>query len=180
MAGFMTVRRALFLMVVLAVAEAATAQPVAIDLGTLGGRDSRAFAVNGKGQVVGWADTATPDVYHAFSWTADGGMVDLGTVGGPGTSNAWAVNNHGQVVGTSTSFGNVGWRAFSWTSVGGIRDLGTFGGSISEARAVNDGGKVVGLSSFPNDQSYHAFSWTARSGMLISARSEAITAPPST
>ena len=33
------------------------------------------------GQVVGWAGTAS-GATHAFSWTAAGGMVDLGTLGG--------------------------------------------------------------------------------------------------
>ena len=48
-----------------------------VDLGTLGG-DSTAFAVNNSGQVVGVSDISGNR--HAFSWTRQGGMVDLGTL----------------------------------------------------------------------------------------------------
>lgn len=71
------------------------------NLGTLGGtRGGVAWAVNEKGQVVGHSFIAGDTEIHAFSWTAQGGMVDLGTLGGP-FSRALAVNNKGQVVGTS-------------------------------------------------------------------------------
>ena len=52
------------------------AAPVAIDLGTLGGSSSFVIAVNGRGQAVGYSYTAEEPTYHAFSWTAAGGMVD--------------------------------------------------------------------------------------------------------
>ena len=58
-----------------------TGQSAATDLGTLGGADSSAVAVNDSGEVVGWSDTPAGD-QHAFSWTASGGMVDLGTLPG--------------------------------------------------------------------------------------------------
>ena len=53
---------------------------IPIDLGTLGGVFSSASAINANGQVVGGSQTAD-GTYHAFSWTAAGGMVDLGTLG---------------------------------------------------------------------------------------------------
>ena len=58
------------------------------------------------------------------SWTASGGMVDLGTLGGR-YSNAVAVTASGQVVGNSTLAGDTVSHAFSWTASGGMVDLGT-------------------------------------------------------
>ena len=51
----------------------------AVDLGTLGGSDSYATKVNDAGQVVGYSYIAGDVENHAFSWTKQGGMVDLGT-----------------------------------------------------------------------------------------------------
>src|SRR5438309_2308414 len=68
-----------------------------IDLGTLGGANSMAVAVNATGQVVGLSDNTT-GALRGFSWTAAGGMVDLGTFGGS-LSSATALNDSGQVVG---------------------------------------------------------------------------------
>jgi probable HAF family extracellular repeat protein len=69
-----------------------------IDLGTLPGDTySQATAVS-HGQVVGVSESdLTGGGEHAFIWTAAGGMVDLGTLGGS-DSSANAVSN-GQVVG---------------------------------------------------------------------------------
>ena len=38
--------------------------------------------------------------YHAFTWTAAGGMVDLGTADGHST-RAWAINSAGDLAGDS-------------------------------------------------------------------------------
>ncbi|NIN63845.1 MAG: HAF repeat-containing protein, partial [Anaerolineae bacterium] len=57
-----------------------------VDLGTLGGYRSDAYAINSQGQVVGDSRNAL-GFTHAFVWTAEGGMVDLGTLGG-GQSSA--------------------------------------------------------------------------------------------
>ena len=69
------------------------------DLGTLGGKTSRAYAINAAGQVVGEAATAA-GATHAFLY-ADGKMTDLGTLHG-GNSVAQGINRLGQIVGRST------------------------------------------------------------------------------
>src|SRR5438552_3626449 len=83
-----------------------------VDLGTLGGTQSRATAVSPSGQTVGFSHTAGDAESHAFSWTRTGGMVDLGTLGGT-RSSALAVSAAGQVVGESLIPSDIQFHAFS-------------------------------------------------------------------
>jgi probable HAF family extracellular repeat protein len=69
-----------------------------IDLGTLGGTSSAATGLNELGQVIGWSQTASGQT-HAFLWTAQRGMVDLGKIAGGSYSFASAINEKGQIVG---------------------------------------------------------------------------------
>ena len=109
---------------VLALPVRGEAQIAAIDLGTLGGTNSNAVAINDHGQVVGNSELFPGEtVSHSFSWTAAGGMVDLGTLGGT-NSNAVAVNDNGQVAGNSELLPEeTVSHAFSWTAAGGMVDL---------------------------------------------------------
>lgn len=109
------------------------------DLGTLGGTDSHAAAVNDYGQVVGKAMTSA-GVFRAFAYSG-GTMIDLGTLGGD-YSAATGTNDQAQIVGESTTSANQT-RAFSfanWT----MTDLGTLGGNYSTAAAINNNGLIVG------------------------------------
>jgi probable HAF family extracellular repeat protein len=160
----LTLRVSILVAFTLAAVRAADAQYQPIDLGTLGGTESSAAAVNNNGQVVGYSYTAGNVEVHAFSWTAVGGMVDLGTLGGL-VSFAFAVSENGQVVGSSHT-GNNEVHAFSWTAAGGMVDLGTFGGSNSVAVDVSDSGRVVGSSMSAGNAATHAFAWTAAGGMV--------------
>lgn len=132
-----------------------------LELGTLGGPFSRAFAINDRGMVVGEAQTSEGN-YHAFLWTEATGMEDLGTLGGD-ESHAYAVNADGQIAGkASTSFGD---RAFVWTREAGMVDLGTLGdGGISLAHDLNAHGQVVGVSDTRDGE--RAFLWSSERGMV--------------
>lgn len=149
-----------------------TASAGMVDLGTLGGENSEAVAIDDSGQVAGEAETAIASerrsgyggsCYHAFLWTAAGGMVDIGPLGY--TSYVVAISQSGQVIGIYYPCQGGHTRAFSWTKAGGFVDLGTLGGVKSEPTAVNDEGEVTGESETRLGAS-EAFSWTQAGGMV--------------
>jgi probable HAF family extracellular repeat protein len=130
-------------------------RPRLVDLGTLGGADAEATAINDRGEIVGHSDTADL-VRHAFLWRR-GRMIDLGSLAGPsGISVANDINNEGEVVGYSTTpEGET--HAFLWRD-GVMTDLGTLGGPASDATAINDLGEIVG-SAAVDEQNLHTFIW---------------------
>ena len=67
------------------------------DLGTLGGTELLASAMNNNGDIVGYGTTAD-GVKHAFRWTRSGGLQDLGLFGGI-ESRATGVNDNGDILG---------------------------------------------------------------------------------
>lgn len=124
-----------------------------IDLGTLGGTQSLARAVNRHGDVVGWAYRTGETSPRAFLWRG-GAMTDLGTFGGA-RSDANDINSAGTVVGSA--FDAAGRElAFFWTG-GALQPIGTLGGSQSRANAINDFGDIVGMAATPQDDRFHAF-----------------------
>lgn len=123
----------------------------------------RARAIDPRGVVVGSILILRPPFdLTAFSWSSDGGLVQLGTLGGR-TSEAWGLNASGQIVGESAT-PRQGVRAVLWSG-DEVRDLGTLGGSISRAFGINDSGHVVGESLTAAGEK-HAFLWTDEEGML--------------
>src|SRR5712692_5605330 len=111
-----------------------------IDLGTLGGRETRAHAES-NGRIVGASQTGD-GATHAFKYE-NGVMTDLGTLGGT-FSVAFAVNATGSVVGSATVGDDAATHAFLWTEADGMVDLATLGGTYSRAAAINDAGQVAG------------------------------------
>lgn len=84
------------------------------DIGTLGGRNSVASAINDSGTVVGWSETSQvvppgqatsgSPIVHAFIYK-DGVMTDLGSSFGSYESHATAINASGWVTGSiSTNY----------------------------------------------------------------------------
>lgn len=148
-------------------------------LPTLGGNNSAAYGVNGRGQVVGIAETATTDPscippevldFAAVIWGPKPGQIqELPVFPGDSISAALAINDNGQVVGTSgicavpTSFAP-GVHAVLWQH-GTVTNLGGFGGGMNNSGlAINNAGQVVGISDLPGDTATHAFFW--QSGVM--------------
>ncbi len=131
-------------------------------MGTFGGANSAAKAINAAGDVTGEAQQAN-GAYRAYRWTAATGLQSLGTLGG-NYSIGTGINNAGDVAGMTTNSAGA-LRAFRWNQSTGMQDLGTLGGSDSSAEDINASGQVVGTASLNGDATSHAFRWTPGSGM---------------
>jgi len=154
------------LMVVLAAVPALAAVLYQVtDLGTLGGAESAAYAINDSGEVVGYSLNGQ-GLERAFR-TAPSSPInpstdDLGTLGGS-YSRAYGINAVGQVVGYAGLPGSAdGHHAFRTAPNARINsttdDLGTLGGTWSVALAINASGQVVGDSKLSGASIYsHAF-----------------------
>lgn len=81
---------------------------------------------------------------HAWKWSTEGGLVDLGTLGG-NHSVAWNADRDGNVFGWASDAAGVQ-HAVKWTADGGIVDLGTLDGNAVTG-GLNKHGVVVGWSS---------------------------------
>src|SRR5262249_58544724 len=106
-------------------------------------------------------------VTHAFFWSPEAGMVDLGTLNPPGGlafSRAFAINDHDQVVGVSENGTGVP-HAFliqmdSQGRVASRRDLGVPDGfEETVAQSINNAGQVVGFAFTLRGSIRHAVFW---------------------
>ncbi len=130
-------------------------------LGTLGGDNSEANAINNRTEVVGFSENRN-GATRAFLWRPGRGMRGLGTLGGA-ESQAEDINDATQVVGSS-QIANGNDHAFLWTAARGMEDLGTLGGATSEAFGISETGVVVGFSETAAGTEV-AFLWTRGGGM---------------
>jgi probable HAF family extracellular repeat protein len=129
------------------------------DLGNLGGTVNTgllgvgnvAFAINNRGQVVGVSALPGNQNVHAFLWTDETSMQDLGTLPGDVYSAGFDINERGDVVGGSIdgnpATGNT--RAYLWQN-GVMTDLNTLVPADSPlyllvAFAINDVGEIAGF-----------------------------------
>jgi probable HAF family extracellular repeat protein len=107
-------------------------------------------AINNRGEVIGFSDfpgdSDTKPNYHAFLWTKDGGIQDLGTLPGDKRSIAWGINERGEIVGQSSGGPN-GSHAVVWLN-GLIHDLNALIAprslTLVYANDVDASGQVVG------------------------------------
>lgn len=132
------------------------------DIGSLGGPNARTSALNDQGQIAGSATVdAAGTLYHAYRWSRQTGMVDLGRRL-PGESTGNDINDKGQVTGGAVFGPGQARRGFLWTpETGMVVNIGTLDLS-SYGEALNDAGTITGLT---GGASLRVFRWTKRDGM---------------
>ena len=116
---------------------------VPTDLGTFGGSQSIALAINNKGEVAGQASETDDLSSTAYIWKR-GVKRRLGMPAGFMHSNAYGLNNEGEACGTVFDEFGLVFRAVRWDKKGRASLIATLGGDGNEALAINDEGTVIG------------------------------------
>jgi probable HAF family extracellular repeat protein len=109
-----------------------------VDLGTLGGRQSAAMAINDDGMVVGASETKDRR-WHAFMHDGKR-MLDLGALIGGGNSFATGINKAGHVVGTVMA----GEERLSFVYRDGKMTVHRGGKGLHLTNKINDAELVIG------------------------------------
>lgn len=128
------------------------------------------YVINNLDQGAGQVSAQNGEA-HAFFWSAETGMVDIGKLpGGLNTSIGYGMNDLGWVAGDTDSAAGV--QAFVWTLDAGMVALGDLWGYYppyvgSTGQDVNNLGELVGYAYSPNGgfHGVEAFIWDADNGM---------------
>ncbi len=145
-----------------------------MSLGGLTGHDSYARGINNLGEVVGGAVVGFDEGYgvqHAFRWTEQDGMIDLGVLAGDGAigtrfSSANDINDLGVIVGSSGTINGDVQQAFIYDETSGMRPLLDDASLFSYAIAINNSGWVVGDAYRDDFSDRFGFLWTPELGMI--------------
>ncbi|VAV91176.1 hypothetical protein MNBD_ALPHA02-204 [hydrothermal vent metagenome] len=133
-------------------------------LGTLGGTNSRGYAINNNGRMAGSSAVNGYTPQHGI--VKDAGttiLTDIGTLGGS-SNTGQDVNDNGLVTGYSKTNNDTSTRAYIGDE-NGLTDIGTLGGSNSFGRGINNNGQVTGASEINSSIVQHAFVWDSNTGM---------------
>jgi probable HAF family extracellular repeat protein len=136
-----------------------------IDLGSLGGIQSKAYGLNNSGRIVGDSTVSAGTVSAIpFAYTS-GQLTNVGTFGGD-TGTAFALNQIGYSVGYAATATNDK-HAFVWSDIFNKLDIGTLpGGTFAAAYDINDANQVVGESEIAPLQD-RGFVWQKATGMQM-------------
>jgi len=105
--------------------------------------------------VTGYSKTARGHD-HAIAWTADGGVIDLGTLGGSGSRGQF-VTEAGAIIGISGVKGHQT-HAFVWTEAGGMVEMPSLG-PFEIVDAASGTGAFTGFTLDKKSNGLHAVLW---------------------
>jgi probable HAF family extracellular repeat protein len=133
------------------------------DLGSLGGvLNTIPWAINSAGVVVGQSNLSGDTTEHAFIWTKNTGMKDLGTLPGDSASLAFGTNENGDVVGGScVDISLNDCRAFLWQN-GRMIDVNSLVAAGSTplylffGNDINARGEIAAFAFDQSNQEFHA------------------------
>ena len=137
------------------------------DLGTFGGNDSWACAINNSGQVVGWAHDAAGNQVPFF-WTEENGMVQIP---GGAIDHACFLSDSGVVAGVFSVPGK-GWEAFHWNFEEGLSILEDLPPGDPVIAGINSQGDIAGsisLTSVTKIPTAYPFIRTATGHLILPA-----------
>jgi probable HAF family extracellular repeat protein len=114
--------------------------------------------INNKGHAVGTSALAGDETGHAFLWTKETGMQDLGTLAGDFASAAVAISDAEQI--TGISIGPNGPSAFVWQN-GSMSDLNGLvrptPSHLFLGAAINASGQIGGLAVDTRNGDVHGY-----------------------
>jgi probable HAF family extracellular repeat protein len=146
-----------------------------VDLEIVANCGATGLGINDPGEVVGWFNNSSNCGFtsHGFSWTQNGGMLDLGVLDGGQYSFAYAVNSSGQIVGTGDSSSS-GVVALMWTPDGTLYDLNTLiapgiARILVAANAINSYGQIVVDATAKNGLGNYALLLTPRMTTILTS-----------
>ncbi len=133
-----------------------------VDVGSLGGNQSKGYGINSNGKVVG-ASLLNPNDFSTqpFFWNGSQ-STNLGNFGGDG-GEAYAVNDSNYVVGAA-DLPSGAMHPFIWSSGVGKTDIGAPGAEFAVAWDINNSNQVVGQTEV-SPLVDRAFIWTAETGI---------------
>ena len=135
-----------------------------IDLGTLGGAHSTAYAINSAGIIVGKAQGTQPPYFtsHATLFDATGGGANVALSSGTYvSSSAYGINDSGLIVGDYAPSAQSYGEGALWDTSGNRTDLGPYGSGWynSDAVDINEANEIVGGSSHNDLGAFYPIHW---------------------